>query len=166
MQDYSITKCTRKCAISGRSLEPGENYFSVILAEGDDVARIDIAASQWKGPGDNTIGWWRSKMPAAAAKKLRPAPNGVLLDILSELLERPGKEHLAHLLALLLMRRRVLQEAESLTTDPSELQAAPTHWELVCPADGRQWHVPLDAPPAEMLDGLQAELKGLLFTDE
>ncbi len=167
MQDYSITKCTRKCAVSGRGLEPGENYFSVILADGDDVSRIDIAASEWKGPREDAIGWWRSKMPAAASKKVRPAPNGVLLDTLSDLLERQGKEPLAYLLALLLIRRRVLQESQTLDSahDPTHPLSA-THWRLVCPADGREWHVPLEAPRPEMLEQLQAELKGLLFTDE
>lgn len=174
MQDYSITKCTRRCAVSGRALEPEENYFSVITSAGDDIARIDIAASQWTGPSEGTIGWWRSKMPAAAAKRLRPAPSGVLLDILSDLLQRPGKESLAYLLALLLIRRRVLQEEQSfLDSDDGTSAALPpddavevAHWNLVCPADGRQWHVPVITPSTDQCTALQAELKELLFTDE
>lgn len=176
MQDYSITKCTRRCAQSGRTLEPNESYFSVIVPNGDDVARVDIAASHWTGPGDGAIGWWRSKMPAAAAKKMRPAPNGVLLDTLSDLLQRPGKEALAYLLALLLVRRRVLQEEQILLDDePPQAPAALSQdihpstaepWKLVCPADGRHWHVAVVEPTGAEAEKLQAELKGLLFTDE
>ncbi len=176
MHDYSITKNSRKCSVSGRGLEPGESYYSVILPNGDDVSRVDIAASAWTGPSQTAIGWWRNRMPAAAAKKIRPAPHGVLLDTLSEMLERPGKEPLAYLLALLLVRRHVLQEEHSaehsaehsLLDGTSQKNAAesPEIWDLVCPADGRQWRVPNVAPDASMVAALQAELKGLLFTDE
>ena len=175
VHDYSITKCTRKCAVSGRGLAPGESFVSVLLPNGDEFSRIDIAASEWKGPQAETIGWWRSRMPEAAAKKLRPAPNGVLLDTLSELLEIPGKEALAYLLALLLMRRRVLTEEQQLdlkadsATSSSEPDSPddllPQQWSLVCPADGRQWNVPVVVPPAAAVQALQDELNTLLFTE-
>lgn len=178
MQEYSITKCTRRCAVSQRALEAGEHYYSLIMPAGDDVSRVDVAASHWTGPLEGAIAWWRSQMPGAAAKKLRPAPSGVLLDTLSDLLQRPGKEALAYLLAVLLMRRRVLQEERSFLDDsppPATDQIAidratdedpEQSWNLVCPADGRQWHVPVVAPPADQSSSLQAELKELLFTEE
>lgn len=175
MQDYSIAKCTRRCALSGRALEPNESYFSVIVPAGEDVSRLDIAASHWNGPVEGAIGWWRSHMPAAATQALRPAPTGVLLDTLGELLQRPGKEALAYVLALLLVRRRVLQEEQGVTdqdspTEPTRATAneevCPTIWPLVSPTDGRQWQVPVVSPSAEQLSALQAELKQLLFTDQ
>lgn len=170
MQDFSISKSTRRCAISGRTLEPAETYVSVIVPDGADVKRIDIASDQWTGKQENAIGWWRNKMPAAEAQKSRPAPNGVLLDTLSELLERPGKEPLAYLLALLLIRRRVLQEEQQLPmaegTENKDVEDKSAEcWNLVCPADGRQWNVPLAVPEADSYQQLQDELKGLLFTD-
>ncbi len=176
MQDYTITKCTRRCALSGRPLEPDESFFSVIVPAGEDVTRVDIAASHWTGPSEGAIGWWRGKMPAAAAKKMRPAPTGVLLDTLTDLLQRPGKEPLAYLLALLLVRRRVLQEERSFleeeetpataTLGDSEQPSSEKPWKLVCPADGRQWDVAVVDPASALSEALQAELKELLFTDE
>jgi hypothetical protein len=181
MQDYSISKSTRRCAISGRNLEPDESYFSVIMPEGDEVARLDIAASHWQGPSEGAIGWWRNKMPSAAARKLRPAPNAVLLDTLTDLLERPGKEELAYLLALLLVRRRVLQEEQNFLQDDDERELTQQSqetglgeadselwrpWKLVCAVDGREWSVPVAAPSAETTKALQAELQTLLFTDQ
>lgn len=162
--DYVFSKCTRRCAVSGRPLEPGESFVSVLIPKGDEVSRIDIAATHWTGPQPETIGWWRGKMPAAAAKKLRPAPSGVLMDTLSSLLDQPGKEPLAYLLALLLTRRRILTEEERLQLEPD---AEPeTLWRLVCPADGRQWNVPVVVPSPELLNALQEELNSLLFTEE
>jgi len=164
MQDFSISRCTRKCAVSGRGLEPGERYVSVILPEGESVRRIDISAAQWNGPQPETIGWWRSRMPDADARKMRPAPVGVLLDTLSELLERPGKEALAYLLAVLLVRRRVLSEEQTLELDLAD--EPNTHWNLVCPADGRQWNILITVPRTDALEQLQEELDRLLFTEE
>ncbi|MCA9160787.1 MAG: hypothetical protein KDA72_20795, partial [Planctomycetales bacterium] len=114
VQEYAVTKCSRRCSVSGRSLEPGESYVSVLVSNGEDLSRMDIAASEWKGPQENTVGWWKCKMPAATAKKLRPAPNGILLDTLGELLSFPDKVNLAYLLAVLLVRRRVLTDVEKL----------------------------------------------------
>jgi hypothetical protein len=163
MQEYSISKFSRKCATSGRPLQPGESYFSVISAEGEAVVRLDIAADQWNGPPESAVGWWRSTIPKADVKSSRPAPNGVLLDTLSELCERPGKEALAYLLALVLVRRRVLMEEQRVGHDVAPESA--THWNLICAADGRQWSVPVIALEASQLSALQEELNGLLFTE-
>lgn len=162
--EYIISKCTRKCAISGKPLEPGESFVSVLVPRGDEVSRLDIAASQWTGPQPDAIGWWRGKMPVAEAKKRRPAPSGVLLDTLSSLLDRPGQEPLAYMLALLLTRRRLLTEANQLHAQPED--QPPTLWNLLCPADGRQWNVPVVVPTDDMLESLQNELNNLLFTEE
>lgn len=164
MQDYSIAKSSRKCSVSGQVLEPGQSYISAITSQGEEVKRIDIAASEWKEPGENIIGWWRCRMPDAKSAKLKPAPNGVLLDTLAELLEKPGKESLAYVLAVLLVRRRVLSEEQSLELD-EDLEDA-TSWTLVCSADDRQWNVPLMDPSPEEILRLQEELNGLLFTEE
>ncbi len=161
MQDYSIAKCSRRCAISDRPLEPGEPFVSVIKPDSDGVRRLDIAASQWQGPDDDTIGWWQCRMPERSAEKLRPAPNGVLLDTLTSLLETPGSEALAYLLAVLLVRRRVLSEEQAVTSE-----ANPGIWTLVCKGDDRRWLIPFrdDVPDADQT--LTDELQQLLFTSE
>ncbi len=130
------------CMIGQRPLEAGEAFYSVIIADkGEQLTRADIAAENWSGPPPHTVGWWRSSMPSVGARKLRPAPDDVLLETLSQLVERPDNEALAYLLALLLVRRRVLTEDESLgsqvTDEPS------TVWHLQHPVDGRQWTIPM-----------------------
>lgn len=166
MQDYSISKCTRKCASSGRDLEPGERYISVILADdaGEGVRRLDIAESEWTGPKPEMIGFWKAAMPQKTAAKLRPAPNGVLLDTLSELVDNPDSAELAYLLALLLVRRRVLTEDVSWNEDQAEDKELP--WNLVCNADDRHWSITQFDPSPDRLLMLQEQLNDLLFTEE
>ncbi len=171
--DFSVGKCTRKCAVSGEALRPGERYYSVVIGDGNDVVRQDIAATAWTGPPAKSVGWWRSRMPDAVAKKLQPAPIGVLLDTLTELLERPGSESLAYLLALLLCRRRVLVDEESgevaANNQVSDGRTADepngTVWNVVYPTDGRQWAVPVAVASPDLLEGLQTQLNALLFTE-
>ncbi|GIW97749.1 MAG: hypothetical protein KatS3mg111_1082 [Pirellulaceae bacterium] len=162
MQDYTISKCTRKCAISGRNLMPGEAFVSMVVPDGETFRRLDISQEHWNGPSEQAIGWWTNRMPEAGAKRLKPAPDGVLLDALSGLIERPGKEVLAYLLALLLVRRRVLVEDPQAEFDD---QPAPV-WRLISPGDGRLWEVPMVSPTAETMPVWQDELKALLFTEE
>jgi hypothetical protein len=145
-------------------LTAGEAFYSVVIAEGDHLARVDIALENWTGPPAGAVGWWRSSMPPEGARKLRPAPDSVLLETLTQLVERPDCESLAYLLALLLVRRRVLAEDEAwgaqATDEPSAL------WHLQHPVDGRQWSIPMTMPTADAVQGIQQELTRLLFTEE
>ncbi len=163
LQDYPTTKSSKRCSVSGKEFAPGESYISVLIPSGDDITRVDIAAQQWKEPPENAIGWWKCRMPDAQRRGTRPAPNSVLLDTLSELLNRPEMAKLAYLLALLLVRRRILVEENRLSLDDQDPAST---WNLVQPADGRQWNVPLSCPEPHELARLQDSLMKLLFTDE
>lgn len=176
IQDFTISKCTRKCNVDGHALEPSEVYYSVIVPQAEEVARIDISAKNWKEPPEESIGWWKCRMPEAGPKKLRPAPTGVLLDTLGELVERPGQEALAYFLGLLLVRRGVLVEERDTVLavgspdaeaehDGAEEESGSTLL-LVCKADGRQWSVPICEPAAEEVLAIEERLNDLLFTEE
>jgi hypothetical protein len=161
VQEYSISKATRRCSVSDRELEPGEDYVSAIKPDGDGVRRIDIAAAEWTGPGEDIVGWWRCRMPSQSERKLKPAPTGVLLDTLSELLEHPESQELAYLLALMLIRKRILKEEPS-----TEDEASADYWNLVCNADKRVWTVPQIETSAAELNQYREQLQDLLFTEE
>jgi hypothetical protein len=163
--DFSISRSTRKCAVTGKVFEPGESYISVVVGDEEHLERKDIATSAWTKPPANTIGWWKCKMPQAAARKLRPAPTVILLDALSDILTRPDKQCLAYLLAVLLCRRRVLCD-DNHTEPYGAKDGKPQLWQLNHPTDGRQWLVPVAVPPPNLVEALQAELNALLFTEE
>lgn len=164
LQEYPTTRCSKRCSVSGREFRPGEVYYSVLVTAQQDLIRQDIAAEHWQGPPEGVVGWWRCQVPAAGPGVRRPAPNSVLLDVLSDLLERPEQADLAFVLALLLVRRRVLSE-ESTSSDQSK-EAAPGLWTLVQPADGRRWFVPIRNPSKQSAQTLQESLLKLLFTED
>ncbi len=80
-----------------------------MIESGDDFVRRDYSAEAWEGPPDASIGWWKSRMPAAGERKLVLAPKEVLIDLLVGMGEVPAKEKTRYLLALLLMRRRLVR---------------------------------------------------------
>lgn len=180
VQDYTISKCTRKCHVDGHALESLETYYSVIVPKEDEIDRIDISAKNWKEPPEEAIGWWKCKMPAAGARKLKPAPTGVLLDTLSDLVERPGQESLAYFLSLILVRRGTLVEEqqavlavgnpdatdEPASAEESEDDSTESLWLLVCKADGRQWNVPIAEPGGHEMFAVEEQLNKLLFTEQ
>ena len=114
LSDYKVGRCTRRCCQLDRPLNPGEWYYSVV-SEGDDegsLVRHDYSAEAWPGPPEGALGWWKSRMPEAGAKKMKLAPDAVLVDLLRQTGGEGTGQALRYLLALLLLRRRLIKPIE------------------------------------------------------
>ncbi len=174
MQDYAIQRSSRKCYASNRPLEPGERTISAIVQTGSELARRDYALDTWNEATANdsgsslidqtsVIGWWRTTIPQKKSSGPQLAPPIVLVDTLSALLDTPGQDPLAYLLALLLIRRRILVEDTGLASRDDEMMA---QLDLRFPADERIFIVPVVTIPSDLASELQAKLADLLFTEE
>lgn len=120
LSDYKVGRCTRRCGHLDRPLEPGEWYYSVV-SEGDEegaLVRHDYSAEAWQGPPEGALGWWKCRMPEAGAKKLKLAPDGVLIDLLRQMGGATADPTLRYLLALLLLRRRLIKPVEPSSGQP------------------------------------------------
>ena len=94
-------------------MRPGEWFYSVVIEdEQGDLTRRDFSQEAWTEPPEGTLGWWKGRMPQSGARKLVLAPDPVLIDLLRRLSTDPDRGELAYLLALLLMRRRVIRPLE------------------------------------------------------
>lgn len=109
MLDYEIQRCSRRCSATDRELNGGETCYSVLVAEGGQVVRRDFSAEAWPGPPDGAIGWWKSTVVDPNAGRPHWAPNDVMLSYFERLLDDPTAEDARYVLALLLVRRRVLR---------------------------------------------------------
>ncbi|WP_146516304.1 hypothetical protein [Rubripirellula amarantea] len=96
-----------------RPLKEGEWYYSVILESGDDYVRHDYSAESWTEPPEGAIGWWKKRMPKSDDKKVVLAPPAVLVDLLRQMEQSPEKAKSRYLLALMLMRRRVVRPLDT-----------------------------------------------------
>lgn len=159
--DYEVERCTRHCAASGRELNEGEEFFSALRVERGEVRRHDYSAEAWTGPPEGTFAWWKSRMPTREAKRGQLAPNEVLLALFHELEQAAGNDDMRYVLALLLVRRRVLREE-----DVEHDAAGDRVLVLYCPRDESTHRVRVATPDERRTDEIQAELSRLLFASD
>lgn len=158
--EYEVAHCSRTCLASGRTLAPGEAYFSTLLLEQGRLNRRDYAASAWQGPPEDAIAWWRSRVPDGDAAKPKLAPQDVLVNLFSELADQPAEADFRYVLGLLLIRRRILKIIESHGDATGEILI------LECPRREERFElravVPTDADESQ----LEQRLVDLLYGGE
>src|SRR5262245_36786805 len=113
MTDYQIQASSRRCAVTGRELAPGERYYSVLLDQGDSFVRQDYSREAWQGPPERTFSFWQGRLPSGGggAPKQPPIDDELLLDCFARLEgeQEPAKQAFRFVLALLLVRRKRLR---------------------------------------------------------
>jgi hypothetical protein len=158
--DYDLDRCSRLCAVSGRELAPGEEFFSALVMRDGQAARVDYALEVWSGPPEGAVGWWKSRLPLPEEKPKKTwAPAELMLDLFDRLGEMPDRADARFVLALLLVRRRVLriEESEHLGVQERLL--------LSCPRRHAEYEVIAEAPDEARAREIQVELESLLQTE-
>jgi len=160
MIDYEVQRCTRRCAATDRELKDGEVCYSVLMAEGAAVVRRDYAAEAWPGPPEDCLGWWKSTVVDPHAGRLSWAPSDIMLSYFERLLADPSAEDARYVLALLLVRRRVLRvEGHDNDTNGRETLV------LYCSRNEAEYRVAEVMPSPERAAAIQQQLAELLQTD-
>jgi len=159
MLDYEIQRCSRRCAATNRELKDGELCYSVLVPEGGATVRRDYSAEAWNGPPENAIGWWQTTVVDPHAGRPHWAPNDVMLNYFERLLENPAAEDARYVLALLLVRRRVLR-VEGHEPDPAGREMLV----LYCSRNEAQYRVAEVMPTPEQAAAIQQQLAELLQT--
>ena len=160
MIDFEIQRCSRRCAATDRELAPGEVFYSVLVSRDAEVVRYDYSQQAWQGAPEDAIGWWKSQMPEAHAKRAHWAPNDVMLDYFRRLEEENAQQDVRYILALLMIRRRILR------LEGSEVDEFGNE-ELVvfCPRNETEYRVRAVSPDAARAAEIQEELAQLLCAD-
>ena len=157
MLDFEIQRCTRRCSLTDRELKPGETIYSAIVARGADVVRLDFAQDTWAGEPDGTIGWWRFQVPDASGKKMHWAPNDVMLHYFEQLAGQNDKQDVRYVLALLMVRRRILRLEEN-----GQDEQGRDLLKLFCPRNETQYEVSAALPDESRMQEIQTDLAQLL----
>ena len=161
MLEYQIQRCTRQCAATGRELRPGEPFYSVLLRQDGQIVRRDYSHDAWEGPPPEALAWWHSRMPEPDHRKPTWAPNQVLIEYFEQLVEDadPSQAELTYVLALLLVRRRLLRIADDGAPDATTLT-------VTCPLNDATYEVPVAVPSRRRFAELEERLARLLFGDQ
>ena len=121
--------------------------------------RHDYSVEGWEGPPEGALACWRSRIATPESKKSW-APNDVMLDLLEQLEDQPDKQDMRYVLALLLVRRRVLRLEDTIedeSTGQSQL--------LFCPRRDVQYSVRVMMPDETRAQEIQDELTRLLSVE-
>lgn len=157
--DFEVQTCSRTCAETGKTLDPGEVYFSVLEVQETETVRHDYSAEAWPGAPDDCLGWWRSRMPVKNEKP-RLAPTDVMLNLFSALADKPPDAQFRYLLGLLLIRRRVLRREESARHEADQEVLT-----LFAPRRDERYELIVDEPDPQQAEKIQQRMIDLLYRD-
>lgn len=109
---YEVSKNSRRCFVSGRNLEPGDVFYSVLIETPTGTERRDYAKENWQGPPEGAIGFWKGRIPeTTGGDKPKPISPEAMFELFEQLAtkEDPSAQRLRYVLALLLIRRKALK---------------------------------------------------------
>lgn len=154
-----VPKCTRICCATKRELRPEEPIFSVLFENEDEYVRLDYSADAWPGPPDReTIGWWKTRIPSLNDKKVKLAPNDILLNLFDSLGEQVDKEEMRYILVLLLVRKRLFRfEKEDVDENGRRMMT------VYCGKRDMLYTLPVAVPEKENAKSIQDALAELLY---
>lgn len=158
MMDIEIKGCSRSCATTARTFNPGEVYFSVLEETANDFIRRDYAVEAWQGPPENCVAWWRSRIPSKDDTQPRLAPTDVMLNLFEALEDRPQETEFRYLLGLLLLRRKVVRHDDSRKDDQGREVIS-----LHCQKRQKDYELLVAPPAAELAAKLQQQMFDLLY---
>jgi hypothetical protein len=122
MTDYQIQANTRRCAVTGRELRPGEKYYAALLDSGGKFTRLDFSCEAWQGPPEGAFSFWMGRVPPPDENSRTRIDDELLFDCFGRLEghSEPGKVNFRYIVALLLMRRKRFKFEEARTADGEE----------------------------------------------
>jgi hypothetical protein len=123
MTEYQIEVNTRRCAITGRELQPGDRFYSVLLDEGGKFHRRDYGSDAWQGPPEGAFSFWAGRIPAGTEDTRPRIDDDLLVDCFQRLEgdANPDRERFRYVVALLLMRRKRFKFEEARTEGDREV---------------------------------------------
>jgi hypothetical protein len=160
MDDWEIDKPLGQCCMTGRTIEPGEEYYAALVQTEQGFARRDFCAEYWTQHKPTVFCYWKTKLPSPDQKKHLFIDD----DMLMAFFERLGTEteqekvNFRFVLALVLMRRRRLKYDSSKMNDGQDIwrlriTGTQDFVEVVNPNLGEQQVAQLTTQIGEILQG-------------
>ena len=162
--DFDVRKTNRRCSATERELKPGETFYSVLLEDPQGMRRVDFCEEAWSGPPEDCVGWWKTSIPEIKSDRVYWAPVNIRLAYFEQLLSgdspTPENQNTAYVLALLLVRQRILQLSD--TTNDEKQDQPPT---LTLHREKKTYHVPVCDLNDQQVALIQQQLADHLFLD-
>jgi len=123
MGEWEINKPLGQCHGTERKIEYGEEYFAALIETEEGLQRRDFCADYWESQKPEVFCYWKTRLPEPGQKKQLFVDDQMLMAFF----ERLGKEtdqekiNFRFVLALILMRKRILKYNETKNVNGQEL---------------------------------------------
>ena len=111
MTEWQIARSRHLCSECEKAFQELESYYSALYETAEGFERRDFCMSCWKGPSEEMFSFWKTQVPAKAAKPKRFVDDEVLVDFFSRLegATEDVKVNFRYILALVLMRKKLVK---------------------------------------------------------
>ncbi len=126
MTEYTISRASGCCAVSGRAFEAGEEFYSVIVEAQEGLERRDYSLAAWEGPPPGALCHFKTRLPAKEEARRTFVDDEVLINFFQRLAgaEDALKQRFRFVLALILLRKRLLKYERTVREPKGE------HWDM------------------------------------
>ncbi len=120
---WQIKKGGEKCAGSDKTLEPGEEYYAALIETNEGFDRIDYSVDYWNHQQPAVYCFWKTRVPVKEEKKKLFVDDAILVNIFERLENEqdPMKINFRFVLALILMRKKLLKYEDTLREGDQEI---------------------------------------------
>jgi hypothetical protein len=160
-QQFDIGSPSGRCAVTGREFQEGEEFYTVLFEDGESFRRTDFSLEGWNGPPDGSFCHFKTRVPVKEKKRQLL----VNAEVLTHFFERLADETEAvriqfrFVLALILMRKRILRYESSATADGSEV------WTMTLMVNRSTHRVVNPRLTDEQIEGVSRQLSAILHSD-
>jgi hypothetical protein len=121
---YDVARPAGKCHVSGKTIEVGEKFMTVLRENPLGFERLDISLDCWSGfDRSNILAHWQATMPQAELKRKLLVDDAILCELFERLgtAEEPAKINFRFVLGLILMRKRLVVYETTRVEDGKEI---------------------------------------------
>lgn len=161
MSEWEITKPLGQCYGTERKIESGEEYFAALVETEEGLQRRDFCAEYWESQKPDVFCYWKTKLPEPGQKKQLFVDDQMLMAFFERLENETEQEkvNFRFVLALILMRKRILKYDETKNVDDREI------WRLRVVGDKQIVEVINPHLDEEQIEQLSSQIGEILQAD-
>ena len=123
MEQWEVQRSDGQCKGTGKKMEPGEEYYAALVNNKNCFERSDYCLEYWQDQQPQVFSFWKTRMPLPNQKKKMFVDDSVLINLFERLCDQkePLKVHFRFVLALILMRKKILKYEDSQKEGETEI---------------------------------------------
>ncbi|MBM4026309.1 MAG: hypothetical protein FJ280_13040 [Planctomycetes bacterium] len=123
MADWEINRPLGQCCGTGRTIEPGEDYYGALVETEQGLQRRDFSGDYWEQEKPSVFCFWKTRLAPPNEKKRLFVSDDMLMAFFERLAPETDAEKVSFrfVLALVLMRKRRLKYDSTRMDGPCEI---------------------------------------------